>query len=533
MDSMFPDMLDTFGDIDIASFADMFAAATSIFRAFCAFDRLINLAPAAHAVNCHPAAAHPVYLPSRGSVSSDTIVSASSSDKYSQSTLTLSPAVATPEDTRIHSLSGVYAVLNSTDARALSDSVKIAVAGVARSLETMGPTRHTWIAVLNTLMTCPLLSPCPEGDLTRALVLNIRHPNWLSAGAQDDAVIGEVQMWLGQLLRPAKVSLSTADVESIINCARAEIHDFTVHKGERKYKKLVDVGVLCYPDTTSKPANFKLLRIELYAWYGHPADGNRTSRESGIEGFMDVYLTEYSWCPCGIDGYIGGLESPSTKRRSRDSLRNRPKPYLITEPCTAALIVQGILDSLGTYDKVFTWAKVNPAYGEVKRRGYREMNAWLLDAVEAAEQALEDLPPAERTWPAVVQAFQLCPLLVTCPLAAVDRADEYTTRRSNWFKKQPQYRSVAAEVQRWFTRFMQDADVDAARSTVDIDAIYDVVAHAGRIFNENPILKKERQQRTLLDIGVLRYPDLHCPYIKVYRIELVAWSLRTPKADAS
>lgn len=36
--------------------------------------------------------------------------------------------------------------------------------------------------------------------------------------------------------------------------------------------------------------------------------------------------------------------------------------------------------------------------------------------------------------------------------------------------------------------------------------------------------RSEYHERTMLEIGVLRYPDIDNPFFKVYRIKLVAWS---------
>ncbi|EJD46472.1 hypothetical protein AURDEDRAFT_123945 [Auricularia subglabra TFB-10046 SS5] len=117
----------------------------------------------------------------------------------------------------------------------------------------------------------------------------------------------------------------------------------------------------------------------------------------------------------------------------------------------------------------------------------------------------------------------MCPLLVPSPEAAIDRTDEYTVERRSWFKRGKFYDAVGEDVVRWLTRFWSDLDVREGPGKRDINAIREIVAHAGRFLEGDLIYKKERQTKTVLDIGVLRYPDINCPYIKVYRIELVAW----------
>ncbi len=41
---------------------------------------------------------------------------------------------------------------------------------------------------------------------------------------------------------------------------------------------------------------------------------------------------------------------------------------------------------------------------------------------------------------------------------------------------------------------------------------------------ESFFAKNEYHEQTIIEIGVLRYPDFEHPYFKVYRIKLVAWS---------
>ncbi|EJD46474.1 hypothetical protein AURDEDRAFT_164305 [Auricularia subglabra TFB-10046 SS5] len=222
---------------------------------------------------------------------------------------------------------------------------------------------------------------------------------------------------------------------------------------------------------------------------------------------------------------------------------------MFTELATQPALIRGIAAALGDYDKIIPLSTVSsyrhclwhlgpgktqvapagtfspapkrvdllsfqqetPSYGDVSQRpGYKEMDAFLVCAVREAEKALKEITPTQRDWLAVLCAFQLCPLLVMSPEAPIDRSDEFTITRNNWFKKQVHYRSVGDEVYRWFKRFRQDLDTELARGAVDLDAIHDIVAHAGRMFEGNCVFKKERQQRTLLDIGV-------------YRLELVAW----------
>lgn len=41
---------------------------------------------------------------------------------------------------------------------------------------------------------------------------------------------------------------------------------------------------------------------------------------------------------------------------------------------------------------------------------------------------------------------------------------------------------------------------------------------------ESAISKVEKHEKTVIDIGVLRFPDCTQPYFKLYHIKLMAWS---------
>lgn len=70
-------------------------------------------------------------------------------------------------------------------------------------------------------------------------------------------------------------------------------------------------------------------------------------------------------------------------------------------------------------------------------------------------------------------------------------------------------------------------DQDILDSTqIDIEGLASVVASTGARVDsiQTVFLKSEHREQTLLEIGVLRYPDIDNPFFKVYRIKLTAWS---------
>ncbi|KAF9562409.1 hypothetical protein CPC08DRAFT_614347, partial [Agrocybe pediades] len=80
-------------------------------------------------------------------------------------------------------------------------------------------------------------------------------------------------------------------------------------------------------------------------------------------------------------------------------------------------------------------------------------------------------------------------------------------------------------VQAWFTKLISDEDV--LKSTkIDIKVLANIVAQTGATVDcfASLISKTERHEKTIVDIGVLRFPDQDRPHFQLYRIQLHAWS---------
>ncbi|EJD46536.1 hypothetical protein AURDEDRAFT_151552 [Auricularia subglabra TFB-10046 SS5] len=203
----------------------------------------------------------------------------------------------------------------------------------------------------------------------------------------------------------------------------------------------------------------------------------------------------------------------------------------LSDPDTVFLIT-GLLKAFGSFDKILDLSKrvdllecdqLAPTYGVLQSDAVIAMDDELKVAVAGSARAISRIPPAHRTWTAVMGALSQSPVLAPMPDSDVNRTDELIKERMNWFKGSSQYDAVVKEVQAWFTKLVVDPDVLKARTAVDIGAVTKIVAHAGNTIDGLVPYKKERRQTTLLDIGILRYPDTEHPFIKVYRIELFAW----------
>ena len=77
------------------------------------------------------------------------------------------------------------------------------------------------------------------------------------------------------------------------------------------------------------------------------------------------------------------------------------------------------------------------------------------------------------------------------------------------------------QVHSWFVNFIGDEDV--LRSThIDIEVMGKIVAQTGAAITSFATLlyKKELHEKTLVDIGVLRFPDFLNPFFKVSYIRI-------------
>lgn len=85
---------------------------------------------------------------------------------------------------------------------------------------------------------------------------------------------------------------------------------------------------------------------------------------------------------------------------------------------------------------------------------------------------------------------------------------------------------IVKEVKDWFNNTLLGGDNDIIHSTkININSFANIVAATGvAVTGINLIYGSERRDKTILDIGVVRFPDRDTPCVKVYRIKLHAWS---------
>ncbi|KAL2270014.1 hypothetical protein VTJ83DRAFT_2198 [Remersonia thermophila] len=169
--------------------------------------------------------------------------------------------------------------------------------------------------------------------------------------------------------------------------------------------------------------------------------------------------------------------------------------------------------------------KLAPSYGKLNSESIKAMDEHLKIMIAAALKAIAAIPPQERSWERVIGAMTQSPLLEPKD-DGISRADKLIKSGTNVFKidGSPD-QGIVREVKSWFTSLINDEDV-LNSTQIDIGVLADIVAQTGATVDhaETILYKHERHEKTLVDIGVLRFPDPENPFFKVYRIQLEAWS---------
>ena len=164
------------------------------------------------------------------------------------------------------------------------------------------------------------------------------------------------------------------------------------------------------------------------------------------------------------------------------------------------------------------------SYGELSSQSIKAIDDELKIMIAGSVRALNKL--ADKSWESVVACMMQNTLIEPVPDGEVTNADKLIKEDAAYFKfdGSPDQK-VINEVHSWFTKLISDQDV-LDNSKIDIDLLAKIVAQSGATIDSFATLfyKHEYHERTMLEIGVIRFPDLDNPHFKLYRIKLTAWS---------
>ncbi|KAI0039878.1 hypothetical protein FA95DRAFT_969147 [Auriscalpium vulgare] len=132
------------------------------------------------------------------------------------------------------------------------------------------------------------------------------------------------------------------------------------------------------------------------------------------------------------------------------------------------------------------------------------------------------------SWEQVVSVCMQDPLMEPFD-EPISKKDNFTKEGKHAFKfdgsPDP---AIVQEVSAWFKKLINDDDVLKSTTINDenIEFMGRIVAQTGATIDDflSFFHKDERHEQTMVDIGVLRFPEIQRPFFQVYRIKLVAFS---------
>ncbi|RXW12980.1 hypothetical protein EST38_g12876 [Candolleomyces aberdarensis] len=139
----------------------------------------------------------------------------------------------------------------------------------------------------------------------------------------------------------------------------------------------------------------------------------------------------------------------------------------------------------------------------------------ILDQARARGEEL-DLDTVQST-------FRQCASMVHCKDDSVENYRNFSEHKTKLFSNKGRSSEpievVCREIERWFNELIQDKNVLEFTTLKGLSGVKDIVARYGVSQEKRCTLNK-----VFLDIGVLRFPDMENPFVRVYRIRLSAWA---------
>jgi hypothetical protein len=165
------------------------------------------------------------------------------------------------------------------------------------------------------------------------------------------------------------------------------------------------------------------------------------------------------------------------------------------------------------------------SYGDLTLESARRMDQELLVMLTGTLKAFNRDPRSKSSWESVMSTMRNNPVLEQVPNSAVHREDGYRDQSTNAFKidQTPEEQKIE-RFRYWFDRLVADDDI-LRDTTIDTYALGNLIAQTGAAVVSFVTLfdAREYYEKTVVDIGLLRFPDPDHPYVKVYRIQIKVW----------
>ncbi|KKP04530.1 hypothetical protein THAR02_03356 [Trichoderma harzianum] len=182
------------------------------------------------------------------------------------------------------------------------------------------------------------------------------------------------------------------------------------------------------------------------------------------------------------------------------------------------------INPTGSNSNEFLHIDLAPSFGKLNKESLRELDDHLKIMIAGNLKALGNQP--DKSWNAVLSNMMQNPLLDPSDGGpGAFRADKFKGSVNGFeFDGSPDA-NIVREVQAWFNNLISDDDV-LNSTKIDVEVLAKIVAQIGVILKnfETFFAKDEYHEQALIDINVLRFPDVDQPYFKAYHIKLAAWS---------
>jgi len=166
-----------------------------------------------------------------------------------------------------------------------------------------------------------------------------------------------------------------------------------------------------------------------------------------------------------------------------------------------------------------------PSFGTLNKESIKTLDEKLKVMIGTVHDDLAKIPSAELTFAKAVEVLTKNTIL-ELEGQPIHKTDSIRKGGSNAFKFDSGTDSgIVREVNSWFVNFIGDDDIIRACGFT-IDSVAKIVATSGASIDsfESFFSADNSTSKNVLNVGILRYPDVDQPHFKLFRIELNAWS---------
>ena len=176
--------------------------------------------------------------------------------------------------------------------------------------------------------------------------------------------------------------------------------------------------------------------------------------------------------------------------------------------------------------------QVSPAFGQLTKAGFTDMDKFLKSILyltfTTIDKFVEDNGPESLTWDVLVSMMdQNVTVQPRAGSEDIYKTDHKSLDEAHWFSTHEYAeQSTSDEVNRWLHEFLADPEFVAIVGEDNLKAISDLFATRGSNVDSfaHVFANNDDHHRTLLDVGIIRIPDITHPYIRLFRIKIEASS---------